>query len=351
MLFPKLRGKMNPLYGTTNRLFVVKKGILDSLLAFWEPKICKFGNITLSLQQKVDNLSMGIRNKIVLLLSLLWMVPLAYAQELDEVVRPIRNILQLQLGEAKVRDTYLTPQLYSGPELGVNYERWHAWKDTRWASQQVVSATMAMAEDRGAHSETWAGRFGYRYAAHYRWDDVFVSGLTLMTGPYANMEAGFNYNLKMGGSNNPATAQVAVQAGASVAGVWHYRMQGQACSAMLQMQMPLLGYALQPEYGASYYESFLLKSDKNLHHFTSLHNRQDYDFRLTTDLAVSALPWCKNNANSLRLGVGYHIETMDVNEIVTRFSSFDLIIGLVFDHIKYNRQNTNLLKRQVYEAY
>ena len=172
-----------------------------------------------------------------------------------------------------------------------------------------------------------------------------------MAGPYANMQGGFNYNLKMAGSNNPATAQVAVQMGASMAGVWHYELGGQACSAMLQMQMPLLGYALQPEYGASYFEAFYLKSSENLNHLTSLHNRQDLDVRLTTDLAVSVLPWSRDNANSLRLGLGYHIETMDVNEVVTRFSTFDFIIGLVFDHIKYNRQKTNLLKRQAYEAY
>lgn len=277
---------------------------------------------------------------------------MARAQEdADKVVRPVRNILQLQMGEAQVRDTYLTPQLYSGPALGVSYERWHAWKNISWVSQQVVSAKFAMAEDRGKHSEAWAGRFGYSYAAHHRWDDVIWSGLTLMTGPYATVHGGFNYNLKLAGANNPATAQVAVQAGASVAGVWHYKLRGQACSAMLQMQMPLMGFALQPEYGASYYETFYLENSDNTTHFTSLHNRQDFDFRLTTDLALSALPRMRNNGNSLRLGVAYHIETMDVNDVVTRFSSLDFVIGMVFDVIKYKRQNSNLLTRQAHEAY
>ena len=296
-------------------------------------------------------LTMMTRRYITLIATLLLTCLAASAQDADEVVRPIRNILQLQVGGAKVRDTYLTPQLYSGTALGATYERWHAWQDTRWTSQQVVSATFAIAKDRGDHSEAWAGRFGYRYAAHFRWDDVVWQGLTLMAGPYANVQGGFNYNLKLAGGNNPATAQVAVQTGASMAGVWHYQLRGQACSVMLQMQTPLLGYALQPEYGASYYETFYLGTAGNLHHFTSLHNRQDYDFRLTTDMAFSVLPWMKNNANSLRLGAGYHIETMDVNDVVTRFSSFNIIIGLVFDHIKYNRQNTNLLKRQAHEAY
>ena len=294
---------------------------------------------------------MNIKSFILLTSALLLSDFSVHAQDEDETVRPVRNVLQLHLGEAKVRDTFLTPQLYSGPSLGIGYERWHAWKDMRWTSQQMVSATMAFGEDRGAHSEAWSGRFGYLYAAHFRWDDVFWPGLTLMAGPYAKMHGGFNYNLKLAGANNPATAHVAVQTGASVAGVWHYQLRRQACSAMLQMQVPLIGYALQPEYGASYYETFYLETAGNQHHFTSLHNRQDLDLRLTTDMAVSVIPWMKDNANSLRLGVGYHIETMDVNEVVTRFSTFDFIIGLVFDHIKFNRQNTNLLNRQAHEAY
>lgn len=291
-----------------------------------------------------------MRKYIIILLSMLT-ATFVIAQETEEAVRPVTNVVQLQIGGVSARDTYLTPQLYSGMSWGVQYERWHAWKQPQWVSEQVVSARFGMPEDRGGHSEEWVGRFGYRYAAHYRWEHMIWQPLTVIAGVFAGMEGGFDYNLKLAGGNNPATAKLAMNMGASAAAVWHYRLAGKRCSAMLHAQLPLVGYALQPEYGASYYETFYLQTAGNASHFTSLHNRQDLDLRLTTDVAVSAIPWMKKNANSVRLGIGYHIETMDVNEVVTRYSVCEAIVGIVFDVIKYNRQKTNLLNRPVYEAY
>ncbi len=273
------------------------------------------------------------------------------AQEEEDVARPVTNVLEAQFGKASARDTYLTPQLYSGLNFGLRYERWHAWRHPQWVSQQSLTAHFGMLEDAGKHSEEWVGRFGYRYAAHYRWDHLWFDPLSVMLGAFTGVEAGFDYNLKLAGGNNPATAKAVVNTGLSAVGVWHYDLMGKGCSAMLQLQMPLMGYALQPEYGASYYETFYLETAGNADHFTSLHNRQDLEVRLTTDLALAAIPWMKDNGNSLRLGVGYQIQTMDVNQVVTRYSSFDFVIGLVFEHLKYNRQKSNLLKRPAHEAY
>lgn len=294
---------------------------------------------------------MAIKRNILLLVMLLT-TAVVMAQEVDaEAVRPVTNVLQLQMGRVSARDTYLTPQLYSGINMGVQYERWHAWKNPLWVSEQTVVARFGMPEDRGGHSSEWVGRFGYRYAAHHRWEHVLWEPLTLLGGAFAGVEGGFDYNLKMEGANNPATVKMAVNTGVSAAAIWYYKLFGKPSSAMLHMQLPLIGLALQPEYGASYYETFYLKTAGNETHFTSLHNRQDLDVRLTTDMALSAIPWLKNNGNRLRLGVGYHIETMDINQVVTRYSTCECIVGVVFDVMKYNRQKTNLLKRQTYEAY
>lgn len=289
--------------------------------------------------------------KIFMLVTALLSFANVLAQEEEEVARPVTNALELQLGSAGARDTYLTPQLYSGLNLGLRYDRWHAWKQPRWVSQQSLTAHFGMLKDAGKHSEEWVGRFGYRYAAHYRWNHLWCEPLTVMIGAFSGIEAGFDYNLKLAGGNNPATAKLAVNTGLSAVGIWHYSLFGKGCSAMLQVQLPLMGYAVQPEYGASYYETFYLDTEDNELCFTSLHNRQDLAVRLTTDLALAAIPWMRNNGNSLRVGIGYQIQTMDVNKVVTRYSSFDFVIGLVFEHLKYNRQKSNLLKRQANEAY
>lgn len=289
--------------------------------------------------------------KIFILVTALLSSSIAVAQESEEVARPVTNALEVQLGSASARDTYLTPQLYSGLNLGLRYDRWHAWKYPQWVSQQSLTAHFGMLEDAGKYSEEWVGRFGYRYAAHYRWNHLWCEPLTVMLGAFVGMDAGFDYNLKLASGNNPATAKFAMNTGLSAVGVWHYNLIGKACSAMLQMQLPLMGLALQPEYGASYYETFYLNTEEDAMLFTSLHNRQDLAVRLTTDLALAAIPWMKENGNNLRVGIGYQIQTMDANKVVTRYSSFDFVIGLVFEHLKYNRQKSNLLKRQANEAY
>lgn len=289
--------------------------------------------------------------KIFILVTALLSSATVVAQEEQEMARPVTNALELQLGKASARDTYLTPQLYSGLNLGLRYDRWHAWKQPQWVSQQSLTAHIGLLEDAGKHSEEWVGRFTYRYAAHYRWEHLWCDPLTVMVGAFSGIEAGFDYNLKLAGGNNPATAKLAVNTGLSAVGIWHYNLKGKGCSAMLQAQLPLMGYAVQPEYGASYYETFYLNTENNELCFTSLHNRQDLDVRLTTDLALAVLPWMRDNGNSVRVGIGYQIQTMDVNKVVTRYSSFDFVIGLVFEHLKYNRQKSNLLKRKANEAY
>lgn len=260
-------------------------------------------------------------------------------------MRPITSSLELHLGSASVRNTYLAPLLYTGQDLGLTYERARRWKQLNWMSLQSVTGQFAMGEDKGAHSENWSGRLRYRYAAHYNWDLFFF---TLMAGPYVGTEVGFDYNLKMASGNNPATARLALNTGLSLMAATHYRLFGRMSKASLLMQAPLLGYAMMPEYGASYYESFYLNNVEHMHHFTSLHNQQDLDVRLTTDI-----PLLPNRGGEVRVGLAYHIETMKINQINTRLSSIEAVVGWTFQSLPFNRRNaSSTLKHSAYyEAY
>lgn len=240
---------------------------------------------------------------------------------------PVTTSIELHLGTASIRNTYLTPLLYSGPVLGVGYERSRIWRNLNWRSLQSLLGQFAMGEDRGMHSDQWAGRLRYRYAALYSFELYY---LALMVGPYAGMDLGFDYNVKMGGSNNPATARVTANAGLQCMASLPYRLWGRHCLGSLQLHAPLAGYALMPEYGASYYESFYLTHAGELHHFTSLHNQQDFDLKLTTDIPVR-----RRGFGALRLGLGYHIETMQINKITTRFSSFEAVVGWTFQTLPF----------------
>lgn len=276
----------------------------------------------------------------------------AFAEGQDSVViRPVTHIVQVQMGQGRVRDTYLTPLLYSGFSFGLQHERWHAWRNPSWTSQRTIAVQAALGSDKGSHGDNYAIRTGFRYAVHWR-KSLLAGRLTTLVGPYVGGEFVGNYNVKLAAGNNPADFQASAAIGASAAAVWHYQVKNKPASVMLQLQTPVIGYAFQQEYGASYYETFGLESGtRNKHHFTSFGNRQDFDVRLTTDLPVSLIPWFRSYNHKLRVGVAYHIDTQDINYVVKRFSTFEGVIGWVYQSVVISNKRTPLLNDSLYEAY
>lgn len=281
----------------------------------------------------------------------------------DDLPRPVTNILSLRIGQGKMRDTYLTPLLYSGTSISLEGQRWRMHRNPVWTNWQQVDIIFSTGEDHGQNSEAWTGRLRYRYGVLRRWTDNFDAATGNMRkgdgspwsfylGPYAGIDLGFDYNLKMASSNNPATARIATNLGA--AGAVSYKFQtpwAQGMRVMLQAHAPLLGMGFCPEYGASYYETFYLNTSSNILHFTSLHNQQDVDVQLAVDFPLAIIPWFRSFDSVLRLGGSYHIETMDINDITTRYSSFEFVIGWVYQYLPFSRRKASLLKRSPYDAY
>lgn len=257
-----------------------------------------------------------------------------------DAFRPVAQSLMMGLGGGDVRNSYLTPLLYSSEgsgnmDLGLHYERIRVWRNLRWTNLQRIDAEWLMAEDRNHNSAQWAGRVRYRYAVQRQLLDK-ASRLSLSVGPMAGADLGFDYNLKMASANNPAAVRATVNAGASAEARYHYSIRKRTCFVSLSVQAPLLGAAVVPEYGASYYETFYLNNTDQRVHFTSLHNQQDLDVRLTTDIPFAVIPHMTRFGSSLRVGLDYHIETMDINHIVTRQSSLQFVVGWVWWSLPFN---------------
>ena len=276
--------------------------------------------------------------------------------------RPVTNILSLRIGQGKMRDTYLAPLLYTGSSISLEGQRWRMHRNPVWTSWQQADIMFSTGEDHGHNSEAWTGRLRYRYGILRRWSESLSnlsnpsnpsnSPWSFYLGPYAGVDLGFDYNLKMGSSNNPATARITTNLGA--AGAVSYKFQtpwAQGMKVMLQAHAPLLGMGFCPEYGASYYETFYLNTSGNILHFTSLHNQQDVDVQLAVDFPLAIIPWFRSFDSVLRLGGSYHIETMDINDITTRYSSFEFVIGWVYQYLPFSRRKASLLKRSPYDAY
>lgn len=285
----------------------------------------------------------------VTLLLLLWPFVGVRAQG-DEAARPVTSSLSLLLGQGQVRNTYLTPLLYSGADLTIQGQRWRLQRNLQWVNWQQAQASLLLATDRGDHSDDLSGRFSYRYGVLHRWQGLAGLPFSFYVGPYAGADLGFDYNLKMASSNNPATARITANLGA--AGALSYRFQqprAQGLKVTLQAHAPLLGMAFMPEYGASYYETFYLNTTQGNAHLTSLHNQQDLDLQLVADVPLAIVPWFRRYDSVLRVGASYHIETMDVNHTTTRYSRFGLVLGWVYEYLPFSRRKASLLNRPVYE--
>jgi len=297
-----------------------------------------------------------------LILALLLLIVTAPSEAQDELARPVTNILSLRIGQGKMRDSYLAPLLYTGTNYSIEGQRWRMHRNLNWVNWQQADLMFSSGEDHGNNSGAWTGRLRYRYGILWRWSDSLdpttldirseCSPWSFYLGPYAGIDLGFDYNLKMASSNNPATARVVGNLGA--AGAVSYKFQNPSARGMrvmFQAYAPLIGAGFRPEYGASYYETFYLSTSGNYAHFTSLHNQQDLDVQLTLDFPLAIIPGLRSFDSVLRLGGSYHIETMDINNITSRYSSVEFVIGWVYQYLPFGRRKVNLLKRSPYEAY
>lgn len=297
-----------------------------------------------------------------LILALLLLIVTAPSEAQDELARPVTNILSLRIGQGKMRDSYLAPLLYTGANFSIEGQRWRMHRDLNWVNWQQADIMFSSGEDHGNNSGAWTGRLRYRYGILWRWSDSLdpttlevrteSSPWSFYLGPYAGIDLGFDYNLKMASSNNPATARVVGNLGA--VGAVRYKFQNpsvRGMRVMFQAYAPLIGAGFRPEYGASYYETFYLSTSGNYAHFTSLHNQQDLDVQLTLDFPLAIIPGLRSFDSVLRLGGSYHIETMDINNITSRYSSVEFVIGWVYQYLPFGRRKVNLLKRSPYEAY
>ena len=158
----------------------------------------------------------------VTLLLLLWPFVGVRAQG-DEAARPVTSSLSLLLGQGQMRNTYLTPLLYSGADFTLQGQRWRLQRNLQWVNWQQAQASLLLATDRGDHSDDLSGRFSYRYGVLHRWQGLAGLPFSFYVGPYAGADLGFDYNLKMASSNNPATARITANLGA--AGALSYRFQ------------------------------------------------------------------------------------------------------------------------------
>ena len=277
------------------------------------------------------------RTKLILLLSIFW-YPI-FAQHADEP--PINLIYQSSLtgvGSASVYDTYLSPQTYSGINIGLLYEemKMTGWMDGRISSQHLfhldASSTMNMPKTNMEYTA-----FGdYSYAMHYRFKPV--SRLQIFAGAQVDGLFGVIYNVRNG--NNPVSMKANVNAGLSAIAAYRLQIKKQPLRLRYQVNMPVAGMLYSLHYGQSYYE-ISLGDDKHLFQFASFHNQL-----IMKNIVTVELPFKRT---ILRLTYLNSLYETDVNDIQTKFFSNSFYVGIAKNFFTVTGRKITPKYKSVYE--
>lgn len=257
---------------------------------------------------------------------------------------PIRSITSstvLGIGSSDVLDTYLTPLDYRGIHLGLLNERLQVARfgNFNWINQQKVWAEYSSNNDKTNNGLVATGFIGYSWGSMRRF--TVPGDLTLMAGPYASGETGFIYNLRNG--NNPASAKLSIETGASVMAVYRLRCFPKfPVTLRYQASLPLMSVFFSPHYEQSYYEIFSLGNTSGIVHFGSFHNKFDMNNYFTADLPIGAV--------NLRIGFMNKIHNTHVNDIKTRRISNSFLIGFSKEFLPFNRKKPAVSTQRINSA-
>ena len=242
-----------------------------------------------------------------------------------EIIRPVMSAYTFEAGGSHLADTYLTPLIYGGYSLALQYERWQAMKFSpdRWGMSLTVRGTWNDADSPARNNSMWYAGLDARWAMLHRWRLPW--GITAGAGGSTGIMAGCMYNGR--NSNNPASAKVSRTVDAAAYASWKTRLGRLPVTLTYRATRPLKCVFYGVEYGQLYYE-YWLGNRENTIHWGHWGNYFAMDNQRTADLHFGA--------TSLRLGYRGFVYSTKVNGITSRMTSNTFIIGISGEWMSLN---------------
>ena len=236
----------------------------------------------------------------------------------EEPLRPVASAFTFEIGRQSALDTYLSPIRYSGLDVALGYERLRAagFAPEKWLTRHNASVNFASMNNQSGSGAMMSLYLDYSFAMLRRWQ--LGRGLWLAGGGEAALTLGGLYNLR--NSNNPATAKVAIDLGATAMASYHLRVGRLPLTFRYQVSLPVVGAFFSPAFGQSYYEMFYIGNTAGIVHFGAWHNRVDLRNYLSVDLHLGKM--------ALRLGYRQLMRTTHVNHIDTQVLNHMFVLGI-----------------------
>lgn len=243
-------------------------------------------------------------------------------------LRPPRVTFTLGVGQMRVRDTYLSPVTYIGPEVSLGYEHHQVcgFGSGNWVRQLNVGMDYAYADNPAGNHHEHALVVSGQWTPMRRWRHVWWQPLTLTAGPMISARGGVLYNTS--NSNNVASAHAQIATGVMGSIRWSMQLWGKDIDLRYQASLPALGVFFAPDYDEAYYEIYL-GNHSGLANFGWWGNRFDLSHELTADVHLGG--------TILRLGYRGEAHRSDINHIKVRQFGHQLVVGLGLDFITLKR--------------
>lgn len=239
------------------------------------------------------------------------------AQESETVVRPVASMFSFSAGGTELADTYLSPLIYHGWGMGLEYSRLQAMKFSpeKWIMQLSTSIDVNRTLNPAGNATMWRLNVDVDWAMMHRWRLPY--SITIGAGGFTGIEGGVIYNDRNG--NNPASAKGAWTIGARTYASYPFHIGKLRMTARWQGSIPVTGIFFSPDYGELYYEIWLGNHSGLVHgagfgNYFKLANDVSVDFQLGTTI--------------LRLGYRSDILSTKVNDITTRVVANSFVLGI-----------------------
>ena len=241
-------------------------------------------------------------------------------------VRPVNQSTLVGIGKAFLYDTYLSPLRYEGTTYSLMHDRIQGTShfSGNLLLQQQFQIEVAITENPTSSASEYYGNIDYRFNGLYPL--ITKSRFRLLGGGGWQASLGGIYNIR--NTNNPGSLKTSTNLNLSAMALYNWR----GVTFRWQLTSPFAGLFFSPEYGHSYYEIFTLGNNKGTIHFASFHNQQALRNYFTMDVPIQRV--------TLRLGYLNDYYRTHENQLITRVTSHQFMLGFAFESLYFGGRRT-----------
>ncbi len=282
-------------------------------------------------------------NKILIFLCI-WLLSLSllHSQEVntEKSFISVNQSTLIGIGKSYLYDSYLSPLKYEGTAISLLHDRIRKsslFENKLLIQNQYRLQTGITKNPTSSASEYWGNLFynlnGFYPLLNY---DFNRSNLRFYGGGGPELALGGIYNVR--NSNNPGSLKTYANANIAALAIYNWRL----FTFRWQFSTPFAGMFFSPEYGHSYYEIFTLGNNKGTVHFGSFHNQLAMRNYFSIDFPIQNI--------TIRTGYLWDYYNSDVNELTTKISAHQFMIGLVFETLDFggNKARNNSMFKSAY---